>query len=83
MVFANISAELLKGRGETLIRKLHAVLTSVWQSGTVLPDWKRGPSSLSGKGKGIVSTAATEVLHPSACHRRSLTIDVHVDSSAV
>ncbi|KAG0711895.1 LINE-1 retrotransposable element ORF2 protein [Chionoecetes opilio] len=38
----NISAELLKAGGEAMIRGLHAVLTAVWQSGTIPHDWKRG-----------------------------------------
>ena len=38
----NISAELLKAEGETMIRGLHAVLTAVWHSITISPDWKRG-----------------------------------------
>ena len=38
----NISAELLKGGGEAMIRGLHAVLTAVWHSGTIPPDWKKG-----------------------------------------
>ena len=38
----NISAELLKAGGEAMIRGLHAVLTAVWLSRTILPDWKRG-----------------------------------------
>ena len=37
----NISAELLKAGGEAMIRGLHAVLTAVWHSGTIPPDWKR------------------------------------------
>ncbi|KAG0716086.1 hypothetical protein GWK47_010475 [Chionoecetes opilio] len=37
-----ISAELLKAWGAAMIRWLHAVLTAVWQSGTILPDWKSG-----------------------------------------
>ncbi len=38
----NISAEMVKAGGETMIHGLHAVLTAVWQSGTIPPDWKRG-----------------------------------------
>ena len=38
----NISAELLKAGGEAMIRGLHAVLTAVWHSGTIPPDWKKG-----------------------------------------
>ena len=52
----NISAELLKAGGEAMIRGLHAILTAIWHSGTIPPDWKRG-SSLSGKAKGTVRTA--------------------------
>ena len=37
-----ISAELFKAGGEAMIRGLHAVLTAVWHSGTIPPDWKRG-----------------------------------------
>ena len=38
----NLSAELLKAGGEAMIHGLHAVLTTVWHSGTILPDWKKG-----------------------------------------
>ena len=48
----NISAELLKSGGEAMIRGLHAVLTAVWQSGTIPPDWKRGLVVPIWKGKG-------------------------------
>ncbi|KAG0718623.1 Transient receptor potential channel pyrexia [Chionoecetes opilio] len=48
----NISAELLKHGGEAMIRGLHAVLTVVWQSGTIPPDWKRGLVVPIWKGKG-------------------------------
>ncbi|KAG0720902.1 Transposon TX1 uncharacterized protein [Chionoecetes opilio] len=48
----NISAELLKAGGEAMIRGLHAVLTAVWQSGTIPPDWKRGLVVPIWKGKG-------------------------------
>ena len=37
----SISAELLKAGGEAMIRGLHAVLTAVWHSGTIPPDWKK------------------------------------------
>ena len=36
----NIRAELLKAGGEAMIRGLHAVLTAVWHSDTIPPDWK-------------------------------------------
>ena len=48
----NISAELLKAEGEAMIRGLHAVLTAVWHSGTIPPDWKRGLVIPIWKGKG-------------------------------
>ncbi|KAG0727434.1 LINE-1 reverse transcriptase [Chionoecetes opilio] len=48
----NISAELLKAVGEAMIHGLHAVLTAVWQSGTIPPDWKRGLVVPIWKGKG-------------------------------
>ena len=38
----NVRAEMLKGRGEAVIHGLHAVLSAVWQCGTISPDWKRG-----------------------------------------
>ena len=47
-----ISAELLKGGGDAMIRGLHAVLTAVWQTGSVPPDWKRGLVVPIWKGKG-------------------------------
>ena len=55
----NISAELLKAGGEATIRGLHAVLTTVWLSSTIPPDWKRGWSSLSGREKGTIKIATT------------------------
>ena len=48
----NISAELLKAGGEAMIRGLHAVLTAVWHSGTIPPDWKKGLVVPIWKGKG-------------------------------
>ena len=36
----NISAEVLKAGCEAMIRGLQAVLTAVWHSGTIPPDWK-------------------------------------------
>ncbi|KAG0713587.1 hypothetical protein GWK47_015881 [Chionoecetes opilio] len=48
----NISAELLKAGVEAMIRGLHAVLTAVWQSRTIPPDWKRGLVVPIWKGKG-------------------------------
>ena len=47
-----ISAELLKTGGEAMICGLHAVLTAVWHSGTIPPDWKRGLVVPIWKGKG-------------------------------
>ena len=38
----NINAELLKAGGKAMIHGLHAVLTAVWHSVTIPPDWKRG-----------------------------------------
>ena len=38
----NINAKLLKAGGEAMIHGLHAVLTTVWHSGTIPPDWKMG-----------------------------------------
>ena len=35
-----ISGELFKAGSETIICWLHAVLTAVWHSGTIPPDWK-------------------------------------------
>ena len=48
----NISAEMLKAGGEAMIHGLHAVLTAVWQTGTIPPDWKRGLVVPIWKGKG-------------------------------
>ena len=48
----NISVELLKGGGDAMIRGLHAVLTAVWHSGDIPPDWKRGLVVPIWKGKG-------------------------------
>ena len=48
----NISVEMLKAGGEAMIHGLHAVLSAVWQSGTIPPDWKRGLVVPIWKGKG-------------------------------
>ena len=48
----NISAEMLKAGGETMIHGLHAVLCAVWRTGTIPPDWKRGLVVPIWKGKG-------------------------------
>ncbi|KAG0720560.1 Nucleotide exchange factor SIL1 [Chionoecetes opilio] len=48
----NISAELLKAGSEAMFHGLHAVLTAMWQSGTIPPDWKRGLVVPIWKGKG-------------------------------
>lgn len=37
----NISTDLLKTGGPAMIPGLHAALTPIWQSGSILPDWKR------------------------------------------
>ncbi len=34
----NVSTEMLKAGGEDMIRGLHAVLSAVWQPGTIPPD---------------------------------------------
>ena len=47
-----MSAELLKAGDEAMTRGLHAVLTAIWQSGTIPPDWKRGLVVPIWKGKG-------------------------------
>ena len=47
-----IAAELLKAGGEAMIHGLHAVLSAVWQTGTIPPDWKRGLVIPLWKGKG-------------------------------
>ena len=47
-----IAGELLKAGGEDMIRGLHAVLTAVWQTGTIPPDWKKGLIVPIWKGKG-------------------------------
>ena len=38
----NISVELLKAGGDAMIHGLHAVVTAVWHSDTIPPDWKKG-----------------------------------------
>ena len=43
---------MLKAGGEAMIHGLHAVLTAVWQTGTIPPDWKRGLVVPIWKGKG-------------------------------
>ena len=48
----NISVELLKAGGEAMIHGLHAVLTVVWHSCIIPPDWKRGLVVPIWKGKG-------------------------------
>ena len=48
----NISAEMLKAGGEAMIHGLHAVLSAVWQTGAIPPDWKKGLVIPIWKGKG-------------------------------
>ena len=48
----NLSAGLLKAGGEAMIHGLQAVLTVVWHSGIIPPDWKRGLVVPIWKGKG-------------------------------
>ena len=55
----NMSAELLKAGGEAMICGLHAVLTVVWHSGTIPPDWRRGLVVPIWKDKGTVRMATT------------------------
>ncbi len=38
----NINAEMLKAGGETMTHGFDAVMSAVWQSCTIPPDWKRG-----------------------------------------
>lgn len=38
----NTSAEILKAKGEAMIRELHAKLFAVWQSGSIPLNLKRG-----------------------------------------
>ena len=47
-----ITGEMLKAGGETMIHWLHAVISAVWQSGTIPPDWKKGLVVPIWKGKG-------------------------------
>ena len=47
-----IPGELLKAGGGAMIHGLNAVLTAVWQTGTIPPDWKRGLVIPIWKGKG-------------------------------
>ena len=54
-----IAGELLKAGGEDMIRGLHAVLTAVWQTGTIPPDWKKGLIVPILKGKGGTGRTAT------------------------
>lgn len=39
---SSVSGVLLKVGGVVIIQELHAVLTAVWQSGTIPSNWKRG-----------------------------------------
>ena len=47
-----ISVELLKDGGKAMTQGLRAVLTVVWHSGTIPPDWKRGLVTSIWKGRG-------------------------------
>ena len=38
----NITLELVKAGGNTMICGLHTVLSTMWRSGAIPPDWKRG-----------------------------------------
>ena len=46
------SAELLKAGSEAMTHGLYVVLTAIWYSGTIPPDWKRGLIVPIWKGKG-------------------------------
>ncbi|KAG0713639.1 Pikachurin [Chionoecetes opilio] len=52
LVQLNLDSPLYIAGGEAMIRGLQAVLTAVWQSGTIPPDWKRGLVVPIWKGKG-------------------------------
>lgn len=58
----NISVDLLKPRGVAMIHGLYVILTPVKQSGSILPNWRRVWSSVSGKGKGAARTTTTIVV---------------------
>ena len=47
-----IQAELLKAGGDAVLGSLHAVLSSVWNTGVIPADWKRGIVVPLYKGKG-------------------------------
>ena len=47
-----IHAELLKAGGNAVLMSLHAVLCSVWNTGIIPTDWKRGLIFPLWKGKG-------------------------------
>ena len=48
----DIAGALQKAGGEAMIQGLHRVLTAVWQTGTIPPNWKRGLVTPIWKGKG-------------------------------
>ena len=58
----SIKVELLQAWVEAKIHVLHAVLTAIWHSGTIPPDWKKGFVVLIWKGKGTVKTATTTMV---------------------
>ena len=47
-----IRAELLKAGGNAVLMSLHVVLCSVWNTGIIPTDWKRGLAVSLWKGKG-------------------------------
>ncbi|WP_209300514.1 hypothetical protein, partial [Lonepinella koalarum] len=47
-----IHAELLKAGGDTALLSLHAIICSIWNTGVIPTDWKRGLVVPLWKGKG-------------------------------
>lgn len=71
--------ELLKAGDEAMIYGLHAVLTAVWQSGTIPSYWKRGLIIPNLKEKVTVSTATYTGGSTLLCQARCLPIS-HIGS---
>lgn len=54
-----ISVKVIGSGGKAMTCGLQVILTAIWQSGVISPDWKRAWLAVSIKEKGITRTTAT------------------------
>ena len=70
-----IHDELLKAGGNAALLSLHVVLCSVWNTGIIPTDWKKGLVVFSGKEEVIVRTAITTEGDAALSARQGLCLD--------